>query len=574
VRENIFVFFVRWRLFFMVIAIGVPLWIYFPSMGGSGLNLPFNALIYCSAAVMVFFIWLPTRERINITEPLIYFIIGGLVLNIPLLYADAGMKVVALWRAVALLAGAVFYFSWLQLSLRFQQRRRILYAVLLLIGVQALIALLQIFAPALSWAPVRGGRVYGSFLQPNVLGSFIATGVALLLMLFLVPGYVWHRYEPYRTALLAVGVVILSALLVWVQSRAAWLGAGATLILFLCLFGHRMPRRCLTLGALVLAGVLLGIGVMLWTPGDGTALSYINHQGSTLARLSMLYDTLAMIADKPLLGWGYGGFEYHFQHFRIAQVPPTTVTEIARHPHNEILLWWAEGGVVALAGIAIILAGGGRLLVQVIRHDREAFALGKRTAGEGTAICLVLLPMLIHTQLEYPFYLSAVHWLAFLLLLATADRLSGGVRWCWTPPVPIGVVFSNTVRLLALSCAVMMLAAFQGGLLLTYAERSGMKTMEAVDTMSPLMTLAHRERREFDHQTRSLLSFNRTQNVALLEGYVFWAKDYLERRIDKNVYSNLIVILRSRGDIKLAEHYRQQGELFFPDDVRFSVRNK
>jgi O-antigen polymerase len=110
--------------------------------------------------------------------------------------------------------------------------------------------------------------------------------------------------------------------------------------------------------------------------------------------------------------------------------------------------------------------------------------------------------------------------------------------------------------------------------LLTYAERSGMKTMEAVDTMSPLMTLAHRERREFDHQTRSLLSFNRTQNVALLEGYVFWAKDYLERRIDKNVYSNLIVILRSRGDIKLAEHYRQQGELFFPDDVRFSVRNK
>ncbi|WP_431994616.1 Wzy polymerase domain-containing protein [Serratia ureilytica] len=36
--------------------------------------------------------------------------------------------------------------------------------------------------------------------------------------------------------------------------------------------------------------------------------------------------------------------------------------------------------------------------------------------------------MLIHTQLEYPFYLSAPHWLAFLLLLALLDGQTGEPR--------------------------------------------------------------------------------------------------------------------------------------------------
>ncbi|MEX0634200.1 Wzy polymerase domain-containing protein [Serratia ureilytica] len=51
--------------------------------------------------------------------------------------------------------------------------------------------------------------------------------------------------------------------------------------------------------------------------------------------------------------------------------------------------------------------------------------------------------MLVHTQLEYPFYLSAPHWLAFAALLALLDgqtgelrplpfaKASGACRWRW-----------------------------------------------------------------------------------------------------------------------------------------------
>ncbi|WP_455872368.1 O-antigen ligase family protein [Serratia proteamaculans] len=88
------------------------------------------------------------------------------------------------------------------------------------------------------------------------------------------------------------------------------------------------------------------------------ALRYASHTGSNHVRYTMLRDTLAMIAEKPLLGWGYGGFEYSFHHFRINQTPPTVVTEIARHPHNELLLWWVEGGRGRTAGYAALGAGG------------------------------------------------------------------------------------------------------------------------------------------------------------------------------------------------------------------------
>ena len=71
----------------------------------------------------------------------------------------------------------------------------------------------------------------------------------------------------------------------------------------------------------------------------------------------MLKSTLAMIAEKQLLGWGYGGFEYSFQHFRLAQGLSIEGVDIVRHPHNELLLWWVEGGMSTL------LTGGACQLV-------------------------------------------------------------------------------------------------------------------------------------------------------------------------------------------------------------------
>lgn len=543
---------------------------YLPNMGGSGLKLPLNALTYALMAAMLLLIcWRqPARRTWRFSRSAAYFLPGVALLALPLAYAPPDGYAAAAWRVSALLAGGAWYCGWLQVRLAFRWRTALITLLLALVIGQSLIALLQLFWPAWSWVPLRGRRVFGIFQQPNVLGSFIATGLALALMLAVLPGYVLRsaRAERARQTGLAALLALLAALLVWVQSRAGWLGGVLVLAGFWLAFRRVCADRLLRAGLAVLLGGAFGVGMLLWPGGDG-GMAYVSHALSNQARIAMLQDTLKMIAAKPWLGWGYGQFEYAFQHFRIAQLPPTPVLEIAGHPHNEILLWWVEGGLVALAGIVLLVLGGVRLLRQALRVDRRAFSCRRRHAGEATALCLALLPMLLHSQLEYPFYLSALHWLLFTLLLAQLDRLSSrrvALTIRRTVPLRLGIT------LLCVGGLVLMLAALRAGWLLTQAERGGLRDVRPLREMSPVVAWSQQPRREFDLQTHRLLAYNQTRDERELMRYRDWARRYLKVRIDANVYASLIAILRYQRRDAEAEQYRTAAALLFPADRRFS----
>jgi len=66
-----------------------------------------------------------------------------------------------------------------------------------------------------------------------------------------------------------------------------------------------------------------------------------------------------------------------------------------------------------------------------------------------------------------------------------------------------------------------------------------------------------------------LLLFNQTQDEALLSGYANWANGYLKKRIDRNVYASLYLILKHQGNSTQAEKLRREAIAFFPDDPRF-----
>ncbi|WP_330911761.1 O-antigen ligase family protein [Serratia ureilytica] len=422
---------------FIVVAVGL----YIPNNGGEMLDLPMNTVFLMVFFLVVLFSLMRNRRNyFAVTISFLLFIVGLTVLTIPLIYAPAAGLSLAGWRVAGLVAGAVFYFAWLQLRFSRMQQHGVFCVLLLAVAGQASLALVQLFAPELAWVPMRGNRVYGIFQQPNVLASFLATGLALALMLFLLPGFALARarYEHCRQIFLSVLLLVLPALLVWVNSRVGWLGGALVALSFLWRFGLTYPTRCKTAAGLLSVGVAVGLAGFVLNGEEG-GVRYLSHDGSNQARLSMLCDTLGMIAAKPLLGWGYGGFEYSFMHFRIMQSPPTVVAEIANHPHNEILLWWVEGGIVALLGMGLIIAGIIRLVIRAWCWDRLALAEGRRRAGESTALCFVLLPIALHTQLEYPFYLSALHFMVFLLLLAMLDRQVSGVRGARRfPPRSVG----------------------------------------------------------------------------------------------------------------------------------------
>ncbi|RYM61152.1 polymerase [Serratia proteamaculans] len=560
------------RIFLLfVFLLFVPLAIYIPNRGGAGLALPFNLLVYGGAALLMGVCWRATPLcRVVITPTCRAIIAAGLLLALPVIFTRPEWQSAAVWRLAGLFAGAAFYFTWLQVRMTARQRHAVLYLILSAAVLQALIVLLQLFAPAIaqSWIPSGSSRAFGIFQQPNVLASFIATGLALALAAYVLPGFqrLDPRAESWRRRALAAALVLLPMVLVWVQSRTGWLAGALVLGLFILCFCRRHPQAVAIASLLVAGGTLVGVLVLWWGSELGGALRYASHAGSNHARYTMLRDTLAMIAEKPLLGWGYGGFEYSFQHFRINQTPPTAVTEIARHPHNELLLWWVEGGVVALLGALLLVRAGIKLLAHARWRDKRAFACGKASAGEALALCVALLPIALHSQTEYPFYLSALHWLVFLLLLAMLDRLvsprlgteAGLKRW--------------RLPMLALSLAALFVMAtgFYSGLVLTQAERGGLQDMRQVDALPGWASWMHDDRLQFDRQLAVLLAFNRTRDEQRLETYAQWAQRYLNHRIDKNVYANLLVILYQQQQYVRADELRYEAALLFPHDRRFA----
>ncbi len=531
---------------------------YHPNMGGSGLALPQNILAWGAMAlttlIMTFTVCLG-RARLSLTPTARLLLLGITVLALPLLYTRPEWREDALWRCAGLFGGWLFYVACLQLRLTPRQRELLLYGLLFAVGVQALLAALQLFAPTLAWVTPNGSRVYGVFQQPNVLGSFIATGLALALWLLLAPlsAPTWRRQLPLLALLAA-----FSALLVLIQSRAAWLGGALAAVLLLWRFARQSPAVSRWAGGALLLGIALGLMVLFTGFGLDGRSGLIAREGSNYSRLTMLQDTLSMILAKPLLGWGYGGFEYSFAHFRLQAMPWREVLEVAGHPHNEILLWWVEGGLPALAGIVIVLIASALLLKRAWQRDR------KQPAGARVGLFLVLLPMLVHTQLEYPFYLSAPHWLAFLLLLALLDGQTGEPR-----PLPFAKALSLPVAMAAVGVLVMAVFAWQGRMALTQSERTMLATIDSIEQMPPPSAWIYRERKTFDEQSHALLVYNQTRDDALLTGYRQWANAYLQRRIDANVYATLIMILRYQGAQAEADARLREAAFLFSRDARF-----
>ncbi|QDI54336.1 O-antigen ligase family protein [Serratia marcescens] len=506
--------------------------IYYPNMGGDGLALPQNILawgVMALTTLIVTFTVCLGRIRLSLTPTARLLLLGIALLALPLLYTRPEWREDALWRCAGLLGGWLFYVACLQLRVTARQRELLLFGLLFAVGIQALLAALQLFAPSLAWVSPNGGRVYGVFQQPNVLGSFIATGLALALWLLLAPYSAPTRRQIPLLALLAA----FSALLVLIQSRAAWLGAALAAALLLWCFAHQRPAASRWAGGALLLGAAIGLTVLFTGFGlDGRA-GLIGRELSNSARLTMLHDVGAMILAKPLLGWGYGGFEYSFAHFRLQEMPWREVLEVAGHPHNEILLWWVEGGLTALAGIAIVLAAGVRLLKSAWQRDREQ--------QNGARVGLFL-----------------------VLLLALLDGQTGEPR-----PLPFAKALSLPVALAALGVLVMAAFAWQGRMALTQSERTMLANIDSIEQMPPPAAWIYRERKTFDEQSHALLVYNQTRDDALLTGYRQWANAYLQHRIDANVYATLIMILRYQGDQAQADARQREAAFLFARDARF-----
>ena len=210
------------------------------------------------------------------------------------------------------------------------------------------------------WAPwratleVEGNKSINNALLITLLG---ATGAVVGLAQFDTRGR--HRL---RLALAAFAVTAVAGLIVtlWLVSRTSLL-ALLLAVPAACVHQWRRQLRVLAL-ALMLGGAVAGaalwqsptvqqkieLGVQELEAAQAGAVS----EGSWVVRYYMYRDTVRMVIDKPLTGWGIGGWTEQW-HLR----GPALLANY-NMPHNDFLWMGAQGGAPGALTLLVILLTG------------------------------------------------------------------------------------------------------------------------------------------------------------------------------------------------------------------------
>lgn len=350
-----------------------------------------------------------------------------------------------------------------------------------------------------------------------------------------------------------------------------------------CLFISRFNREALRRQeyAFLLAMLVVAVFYLLFYSGflsqHGNVFGHteldFSHIYSNHERIEVLKGTGYLIAQHPWAGSGLGSFESAYpvavhQAGMVSHLPYTI-----EHPHNEFLYVWAEGGIVALAGILLVC---GACITSILNRkglSRDVFSEPddfNPGFSFSAPILVLLFPIFFHMMLEYPLYQSAPHLLTVLLLVRigqqeraeTGHGLQGvskgaGVRIC--------------VGLLAIILAAAAFTLYQGmhfQQVLTTAERQNLTSLPR-KLMLP-EGLTEYERYDFDRHTLDLLDYNRSHDQMLLDDYLQWSQSFIKVHGDANVYASSIKIAQFEGKNHLAEYISQRAHLSLPKDPRFA----
>jgi O-antigen polymerase len=523
----------------------IAMHIYWPNRGGSGFYLPWNLVGGIFIALMILGAMLFNQRPLVASVFFNRLALGGLILFLPLLWAQQPWLSEALPRLMGLVLGVLAYFALLQIPLDRVRRRNLLILLLAATVIEALFGLVQytLLQPS-NWIGYNSlkNRPYGIFQQWNLMASFMATGLALALYLLSN-----QRRMSYRLQWLSASILVLAPLLLIVIASRVGLLAALLLSPLQLWMLYRLNRRRATAALLLLiAGVATGILLVMLNG----ATRVITVAEPIFYRLTYWQEALRMIAERPWFGWGYGHFQHDFLHHFYTTHSTGMESVAISHPHNEILLWGIEGGLLSLSGVTVICWGFWHLL-------QRTRALPLRPAP-----WMAALPILLHMMVEYPLYLSAAHAVLLLVILRTSDVR----RRLRLPPRS-----QLTLRLLAAGVAVLMLPYLLNGLhsalIITAVEKTGLRQFAPMSqVMAPT---PWQVRYDYDVQLQRLLQYPQTRDTATLLRYQQWAENEILVRPDANIYINLMAVSRLLQQPQRAADLQHQARRLFPHDMRF-----
>lgn len=529
-----------------------------PNSGDYGMNLPMNLLSWGVIALLGLITWLfLSTATIRITFTGLLMFASAVLFTLPALWSPRDALPIALPRLVGIWGGAFAYLALQQHPIREKETVGLFYLLGTAAVVECALSLAGLYCPDYLPFPLNAladrYSLYGVgiFQQINVTASFLATGLGTMLYLIADTRRALYRSrtERLRLAVLGVAIMTLAATLVIFHSRIGWIGAIAAMGCASFLFGHSRFRHRTTRWRRVMMVLLPAIGGLIGALLlEQPLVSSLLHEGSNHQRWLTLVYTLRMIAVHPWRGWGLGTFEAAFQGFMAALPGDNPSREMMQHPHNETLFVWAEGGALALLGGLALLWGW----IALFRRRKNLWQW---------AALLTTLPILLHTQVEFPLYYSVAHFFAILLLMAASEGSGRGFHL----PLPllrlplVGVALYGIVLSFHLFSASIALGNFETGRL---ADPQSIARLH----VPWLMQMRYQR----DITLLHLANFNERGDAEELAFYARSNAEWIRLHMNEDAYNDQIAILTFLKRYAEAEKLKQEAHRLMPWDVRFN----
>lgn len=531
----------------------------FDTPGGVGLYFSYNIFAWLITSILIALgLWQITlNKRIYYSKMLLWLSLGCVFLVIPVFY-DFEFTDHAIPRILALIGGLLFLFSLYQFQLSKLDALHLLSLILLAVLIEACFGLMQFFIfEEGDWGGyiVGSSRPHGVFLQPNVMASFMATGLAIALFLSIKKSLFKNRLA--FKCLITFSLFVTSFLLILLQSRTGFVGALAVLLLS-APYLYKKNRKQFTINIAIVVIATLSAFISL-------EHSDIPVRGSQVyenvgARDVIFIVSVDMIKEKPLLGYGYGGFERgfidHFNHYAIEHPEiGNTLTRLS-HPHNEVLFWVVEGGVVALLAFVFFTIG------YITTWLRLPFKKGLVLLG-------LIFPILLHSQLEFPFYSSVSHWLVFLIMLWVLDRYSLAED---EESDYIDCPQTFLIRFFALLIPAIfvpfLLTALHTADILVEHEKSPKKSLERFnDIINPIAWQSRLDAAVYAH---ILIAGIREHDVVKLKSYLYWALKRIKHKPRPILYKNSLLILRALNQVEACKLLLKEAQRTYPQEENWN----
>jgi O-antigen ligase len=240
---------------------------------------------------------------------------------------------------------------------------------------------------------------------PNAVALYLVplTGVMAAIAIY------ESRREVRLPALAFTGLFTLNTFLS--LSRAGLLALGVVAVVLAVMNRYRLY--------LVPAVIVAGIGAVL-IPGIRSRLAHefnpSDPNNTFLSRTRLWQATLNMLRDHPLFGGGTSGFAKSIQPYRGGVYEENLI-----YPHNLILNFWTETGLLGLASFLWLLVQAFRVAIK----GWIAGAIGWRPIQLG--IVLAMIAIVVHGMFDVPYFKNdlALEFWAFLGLSWAGMRAAG-----------------------------------------------------------------------------------------------------------------------------------------------------